>query len=38
MSDSNTAGRILMLKPETRNLNTAAKRYHPSGVDQSQAL
>lgn len=33
MSDSDTANRKRLLKPDTRNLNTTGKRYHPSGVD-----
>jgi hypothetical protein len=41
MSDSETAGRIRLLKPDTRHLNTAGKRnhlHHPFGVDQSRPL
>ena len=35
MSDSDIAGRVRLLTPDTRNLNIADKRYHPynpSGV------
>ena len=41
MGDSDPAGRILLLKPDTRNLNTAGHGnypFNPSGVDQCRAL
>ena len=41
MSDFGIAGRFQLLKPDTRNLNTAGKRNHPYdpfGVDQNRAL
>ena len=37
MSDSDAAGRIRLLTPDTRHLNTTGNRY-PYGVDQRRAL